>query len=72
MSDPVVLIGFSRDDVKLVAVGLYATQEAAREAVHRGNLPDGHYSVFTPKIGESLAPVQFPRKQWPEAKVAPV
>jgi hypothetical protein len=51
MSDPVILIGTSQGDGRLIVVGLYATVEEASHAVQHGDLPSAHYSVMTPKMG---------------------
>ena len=62
MTDPVVLIGIGQETGDLRCVGLYATSEAAREAVHRGTLPSGCYwSVMTPTIGTVMQRRTFPK-----------
>lgn len=51
MSDPVVLLGVSRDDSDVKAIGLYETSEKAAEAVQLGLVPKGYfYSVITPAM----------------------
>lgn len=64
MSDetPIILIGTDREDGAICVIGLYETEEKARQAVQGGGLPAAFYSLVTPKMNTYMEPRKLPIK----------